>query len=1438
MIFRKLLYVLPLTGLALFLTLPPLVSAQAVTYYVSSTSGNDANDGLSETTPWQTIAKVNAVTLTDNAIVLFKRGELFRGAISALKSPKGLTFGAYSTGDNPIIAGSVPITGWKPTTNSALNPKVYEADVATLPLTQNGIEQLFVNSELMTIARYPNVDSPAKKNWLKVGASAGTNAFTDPALVTYAKPNDYWKGATLRFRTSWTYAILPITAYNATTGKITATGLGSQLPEWGYFIDGKLEELEAEGEWYYDANAKKVYFYPKGGADPNTLLTEGTTSNTGISISSQEHNTTVENLTFRHFTGKGISIIAADNIIVKNCRFEHNVIGIALWNTANTQVTSNTFDHQLKESVSLSAQADFSVQQTIIQNNQITNTAMYPAYGVRSDGVYQGLGISVFGKAYTVRQNTIDWSSHSGMYLKDGGHHLIENNVVRHSLALLNDGGAIAISSDGNTIRGNFLLESIGNVDESNGCASLNATPCNHHSSYGMGIGADNNFKDNVIEGNTIANNLSTGIRLNAYINTTVRNNVLYNNATQLSVEDTHGPSSNNVVDGNIFYSLTPDQMGVYLTKATNHGSLDNNSYCNPYSEVTFFRDSKRYSLASWQVAFPTYDKNSKQCGVHLPEYSVSNVGTNLFLNSTFTNDVVNWVGSGAVTISHDSTQTKLDGGSLKAVYKGTGNGNVMSGNSNIFSLTANQSYHLKFSVVGNGLGNIHLRINDVSQTVSQLLMERYFAYDTNRKDYELVFQSPVAITAGKILFITTAVDADTYWLDNVTWEPVTAVLNDAKQSSPLFSNTTGNPQTVSLGKKYFDLADQEVTGSLTLPAFSSKMLITYDNTPVSPTPQTAMLTVAKAGNGTVTSSAGQGKGVNCGTTCTETYTSGSVVTLTATPDTGSTFTGWTGTGCAGTLTMTANLSCTATFTLATTPTVALTLNTAGTGKGKVSSSPTGIDCGAQCTANYPTGSSVTLTATPTTGAVFTGWTGNCAGTTTPLTVTMDTTKTCTATFNLPPTPPPATPGNNALTITKVGNGTVTSQPAGIACGATCSANYPVATVVTLTATPEAGSKLVGFSGDVGCTSGQVTLNTSINCVVTFETTALLISPPPVLLPPVPICPTSGTINEYCRGDGKTMTVNIGPLGHLSDAVLEGTIPNEGWLSNITVKLGATVKGGVVTGYITNQGTMSDIDFVGAKLKGGTLSGNITNSSKIGGTLVDVTLAPNAHLSGGRLQGTIKGDVKAPALLENLRVLAGSHLSGVTLGKNVTQEKGVTVDGTQPPTSTTPPPTSTTSPSLPDLGEAVATDAKGNSVTTSAKFTGGVAINGATTFQATQEEVKNFQDTVDIRGNITVDPAYMGQKVDIVLYTSYQATPADKPLYFMLDTKRGINPWDEKLASLVAFQQEVTLTVEQPVEMWQGVLPIATGILHIHFGYRLPDGTVVENTKTIDVTVK
>jgi uncharacterized repeat protein (TIGR02543 family) len=139
---------------------------------------------------------------------------------------------------------------------------------------------------------------------------------------------------------------------------------------------------------------------------------------------------------------------------------------------------------------------------------------------------------------------------------------------------------------------------------------------------------------------------------------------------------------------------------------------------------------------------------------------------------------------------------------------------------------------------------------------------------------------------------------------------------------------------------------------------------------------------------------------------------------------------------------------------------VMLTVSRAGSGI--VTSTPTGIDCGATCAASFTAGSTVNLAAAPSSGWVFSGWSGaGCAGTG-GCAVALTTSTTVSATF----TPAPVT-----LTVVRagLGSGSVTSAPVGISCGTTCSAAFPPGGAVILTATAAAGSTFAGWSGG-GCT--------------------------------------------------------------------------------------------------------------------------------------------------------------------------------------------------------------------------------------------------------------------------------------------------------------------------------------------------------------------------------
>jgi alpha-tubulin suppressor-like RCC1 family protein len=163
------------------------------------------------------------------------------------------------------------------------------------------------------------------------------------------------------------------------------------------------------------------------------------------------------------------------------------------------------------------------------------------------------------------------------------------------------------------------------------------------------------------------------------------------------------------------------------------------------------------------------------------------------------------------------------------------------------------------------------------------------------------------------------------------------------------------------------------------------------------------MLTLAAVrqgdGLGTVTSSPA---GIACAPACTGSFVSDSQVTLTAAAGVDSIFTGWTGCdsvfAATCTVTMSNARSVTAIFML---KRFTLSVNKASTllGKGTVTSSPAGINCGTACSSDYVVRSQVTLTAEPALLSLFSGWSGCDAVNGATCTVTMTGAKQVTASF-------------------------------------------------------------------------------------------------------------------------------------------------------------------------------------------------------------------------------------------------------------------------------------------------------------------------------------------------------------------------------------------------------------------------------------------------------
>jgi Divergent InlB B-repeat domain len=250
---------------------------------------------------------------------------------------------------------------------------------------------------------------------------------------------------------------------------------------------------------------------------------------------------------------------------------------------------------------------------------------------------------------------------------------------------------------------------------------------------------------------------------------------------------------------------------------------------------------------------------------------------------------------------------------------------------------------------------------------------------------------------------------------------------------------------------------------------------------------QTNTLSVSVVGDGAVTGGSGA---INCGNgayICSANFSLNATVSLVAVAALGSTFTGWTG-ACGGnattcTVSMSNSRSVTATFAGGA-PTGGFTLTVSVSGSGTVTG--TGISCGNGATActttDHAANSTVTLTATPTAGGTFVGWSGGtCVGTTTTCAVTFTSSKTVTATFA-------GGTSTFPLTVSVSGAGRVSGS--GISCGnggTACRANLAGGTTLALTATPAAGATFAGWGG--ACTGTTTTCTVSMTSAKSVSAT-------------------------------------------------------------------------------------------------------------------------------------------------------------------------------------------------------------------------------------------------------------------------------------------------------------------------------------------------------------
>lgn len=797
-------------------------TAPAAVYYVSPT-GNDSNNGTSQTTPWRTLARVQQFSSSAVAgdQVLFQRGGTFVGQLSWYSSgtsAANITLGAYGTGALPVISGATTVTGW--TLHSG---NIYKATLS------QAVKYVFVNGALQTLARFPN------SGWLRVNTST-TTSLTSSNIT---QSSGYWNNATMVIRsTNWCYENRVISNHSGSTITYPTITYSTGNYNWGFFLCNKLSELDSPGEWYHDATTGTLYLWAPGNVNPATVQVEASIHDYGVWVEWQRSRIRVQDIAFRGQRTAGVYVTGPNNTVI-GCSFEKGYHGILSYGNNNTY-SNNTFQGTYAAALSVIDNG------TTVSGNTLTNIALVAGLGETAFGYH---GMRVGGGTNYVRDNRVDNTGNSGIFVGETA--TVERNVISRFCATVNDGGGIYWDNgQGMVIQDNIIRDAIGNIESAATNYSVNGRIL-------PGIYFGNAVIQNCIVQRNTVSNCSIGIQVDHTMvstNNQVKNNILFNNGVQLNITDmsnNNGPgaappyymaSYNTVYSGNQLYSLAPDQLCMQVWNYYQQGNVDfgtftNNKLFNPFNEMSIRNwnlgvgATKTYSLERWRTE-RNEETGSTRSPLRSDLYStVSELSSNLVLNGNFNSNATGWGGwpTNAV-VTRDLTY--LDNGALKVVLpNATQSAQYNLWNPDQFSMQNAQWYRFRFNVQSNVPGVMLASVKGVSQMASGYsIVQREIPYDGERRNMEIYFQSN--LTEQAVTMFSHFFPENTYWLDNVELHRVTVQPRPALNEHKLLANETASSQSFPLPAGcWYDINGTLLSGPQTVAAFSSKIIYNVPGT-------------------------------------------------------------------------------------------------------------------------------------------------------------------------------------------------------------------------------------------------------------------------------------------------------------------------------------------------------------------------------------------------------------------------------------------------------------------------------------------------------------------------------------------------------------------------------------------------------------------------------
>jgi hypothetical protein len=657
---RKLVYPIFLLAVLFLHGTPVSQSAGGTTYYVSSSTGNDANNGTSQATPFASINHVNGLNLQPGDSVLFKCGDTWRtqSLVITRSGTAGspITFSSYPAGcaNKPVISGAQPVSGW-----SLYSGNIYMADLsagANAGLFQDGVNQLFEGGARLPFGRWPNINS-GNGGYSTIDSHSGSD-ITDNQL-----PAGDWSGAHAHIKGMRWYILnrSVVSDSGSTLTLNTFPGCwNNNCAQWGYFLSNHLNTLDQNGEWYYDEATNRLYLYRSGGSPSNifgSVVISGADEGfhggviLGRHLMEEINYVIIDNLEVSRWFDNGITTprnletIDNSNITIRNMvvrDIDNAAIFFATWvwnagpNSGWRGGRNILVEDSLIERANHTAVNSYTTNSTF-RNNTIRDIALIQNLGrdgmgcsltdgggfCTRDGMAMRFPVdqaALSGFGNTIEYNRLERTGSSGIQIF-GGSSTIQYNTIQESGYAKGDNGGISVYGSGNfantnahdvTIQSNIVISATGNTDG----AAPTFQPL-----FGVGIYIDNAADNITISDNTVIASTIDGI-LVQNSRGSVTGNTLYNNNNGSMSRGQIGlygsPTQVSSLSNNILYGLNYiDNFTFAKTLHTenadenNIGTADFNYYFNPYRNDNISIGFNLQTLAQWQAG-SGLDANSK----------------------------------------------------------------------------------------------------------------------------------------------------------------------------------------------------------------------------------------------------------------------------------------------------------------------------------------------------------------------------------------------------------------------------------------------------------------------------------------------------------------------------------------------------------------------------------------------------------------------------------------------------------------------------------------------------------------------------------------------------------------------------------------------------------------------------------------------------------